>query len=214
MDELRQRLKVDTTPVIGKNVQLIMQYIEKEKVIQKQFDEDDGIDVNAEDYKPEASVITDYINSFLNYRNIRTEQAYISRANDGNNSREVREMLAKLDEQRRRVHNRALSSMIGINRFAKMNGLEPIYTGRMLTEEEIQSHDPLKNDVREEMTNAMLKLLIDIETYSLQINEGSKEEILEFQRNMGKFNRDYGVEKPLKTDEGDIIFKDFNGRAV
>ena len=99
MDELRQRLKVDTTPVIGKNVQLIMQYIEKEKVIQKQFDEDDGIDVNAEDYKPEASVITDYINSFLNYRNIRTEQAYISRANDGNNSREVREMLAKLDEQ-------------------------------------------------------------------------------------------------------------------
>ena len=60
----------------------------------------------------------------------------------------------------------------------------------------------------------MLKLLIDLENYSLQINEGSKEEILEIQRNMGKFNRDYGVEQPLKTDEGDIIFKDFNGRAV
>ena len=211
MMNFRKSLKVNVEPKKKTNsVDLIMQYMEKEKDENRMFDEADGIDIYAEDYKPEADAIIRMIENMLKYRELRTEQAFVSKMNSGNNSREIREKLAELDKDRREKHNLALSSLKGLNEFAKRYGLEPIYTGRELTEEQIESHDSATYDTREEMTDAFLKLLIDIEKSAIEEYGNSKVEMMKLQKDIDKTKRQYGVKKELEHDDGNIEFNDMN----
>lgn len=211
MMNFRKSLKVNVEPKKKTNsVDLIMQYMEKEKNENRMFDEADGIDIYAEDYKPEADAIIRMIENMLKYRELRTEQAFVSKMNSGNNSREIREKLAELDKDRREKHNLALSSLKGLNEFAKRYGLEPIYTGRELTEEQIESHDSATYDIREEMTDAFLKLLIDIEKSAIEEYGNSKVEMMKLQKDIDKTKRQYGVKKELEHDDGNIEFNDMN----
>ena len=214
MNEFKENLKVDLKENHNiekdRTINLILQYIEKEKEENRRYDEEDGIDVNAEDYKPEADAIIMMIENMLKYRELRVEQAYISKMNMGNNSREFREKAVELDKDRREKHNLALTSLKGLNEFAKKYNLEPIYEGRVLTDEQIDSHDKFTYDVREEMTDAFLKMLIELGNFSIEKEVNSKEEIMKLQRRIDKTERKYGVKRELEHDDGDIEFKDFD----
>ena len=212
MNEFKENLKVDLKENHNiekdRTINLILQYIEKEKEENRRFDEEDGIDVYAEDYKPEAGAIIMMIENMLKYRELRVEQAYISKMNMGNNSREFREKATELDKDRREKHNLALTSLKGLNEFAKKYNLEPIYEGRVLTDEQIDSHDKFTYDIREEMTDAFLKMLIELGNFSMEKAVNSKEEIMKLQRRIDKTERKYGVKRELEHDDGDIEFKD------
>ena len=147
--------------------------------------------------------------AILAYRELRTEQAYISKIANTSNSRYIREQLADLDKDRREKHNLALTELKGLNRFAKDNGLEPIYKGKELSEEEIERHDNASYDIRMEMTDAFLKILLDLGKYTVKENTKSKEEIRAIQKDMDKVAREYGVKQELENDDGDILFDDF-----
>ena len=167
MNDFKESLKVNIEPEKeNKNVELIKMYINKEKEITKQFDKEDGIDVEAEDYEPKATATLMRIKSFLSYRELRTKQAYTSKMSKGNKDRAVMERLAKFDKDRREKHNLALTSLNGLVDFAERFNLEPIYTGKRLSEKEIKEHKADSYDTRLEMTDAFLQILIDLGNYS------------------------------------------------
>lgn len=211
-NNFKDNLKVDCIKEKQyRSVQLLLKCIEKEKEINKVFDEEDGIDINASDYEPSAEVTIRRIMNLLAYREVRVKQAYISKMNAGNNSRDIRATLSELDKDRREKHNLALSSLKGLVEFAKKNNLEPIYTGNILSEKEIEEHKPASYDVRQEMTNAFLKILKDLGDYSIRnfnVLEDSKE--LKYIHNkIYKIQSDYAVKEELIEDTGDILFYDF-----
>lgn len=217
MDNFKENLKVSVDPVEkSKSVELILQYIEKEKEINKEFDRKDGIDVDSEDYKPEADATIRRIMNLLDYREIRTEQAYLSKVRMGDNSRSNREIMAKIDKDRRDSHNLALSSFKGLNEFAIKNNMEPLYKGKMLSEEEIKSHDPSTYDIRMQMTDVFLNLLKELGDYTIRDypNQETKKDIENIQGRIYKFERDYGITQELLNDDGDILFKDTDERAM
>ena len=207
MNSLREDLKVENTPVVGQNVKILMQCIEKEKELQKKWDEEDGIDITATDYKPpEASLIMSCLKSFVDYRNalIKFHFSGLCTARDTN-------IRHGLDLNRRNTHNSALSSLNILNRFLKQNGFTPFYTGETLTEEQIDAHDNLP--VIENMTNVILKLLSDLEKYNGEFTSSSKEELTTIIDVIHHFNRQYQVIKsPTKYDD-DTIFKDSKDRT-
>jgi len=120
----------------------------KEKEINRMFDEEDGIDVNAEGYEPEAEVTLKRITNLLAYREIRAKQAYVSKVTRGDNSRKMRGLLSDIDKDRRVKHNLALTSLKGLVEFAKKYNIEPVYTGNILTEQEIEEHKASSYDTR------------------------------------------------------------------
>ena len=206
LDDIKVDLKQEEK---SKSVELIIKYIEKEKELNIMFDKEDGIDVDAEDYKPTENLITiDRLKNLLSYRTLRTRQAYISKISNGDNSRKTREMLVEIDKDRRDKHNLALSSFKGLNEFAKKYGLEPLYKGKMLTEEQIDSHDPSTYDIRKDMTDAFLKILIELGNYSARENFKGAKEIETVQDEIYRVERDYGVKGELKEDDGDVVFED------
>lgn len=212
MNNFKEELKVHIEPEKeNKNVELIKKYINKEKEIAMKFDETEGIDIYAEDYKPEASVTISRIMNLLAYRELRTKQAYTSKICQGNNDRATRERLAKFDKDRREKHNLALTSLNGLVDFAEKNNLEPIYTGNRLSEKEIEEHKAESYDTRLEMTDAFLQILIDLGNYSTRecADKSLKKDLESIKDKMYKFSRDYGVTQELSYDDGDILFKDF-----
>ena len=218
MENFKENLKVKLEPITNtenmdsfkesRNVELIIEYIKKEKEVNRMFDKADGIDVDAEDYKPDESVIVKKILNILEYRKLRTEQAWYSDMARGDFSRSTRQELYNLNNERRFKHNLALTSFLELNEFAKKYGLEPIYKGEMLTAKEIVDHNPGKLDARQEMTDSFLKLLLDLGDYSIRkCNEpDAKKELMKIQNNIAKIQRDYKVKKELEYDDGDILF--------
>lgn len=207
MNDFKESLKVNIESVTEKkSILLLKQYIAKEKELCKIFDEEDGIDVDAEDYKPEASVTIKRIMNLLEYRNIRVKQAYTSMIYSGDNSGTTRAMLADIDKSRREKHNLALTSLIGLVNFAKQYGMEPIYTGPLLSEQEIKEHKGTSQDVRMEMTDAFLKILMDLGEYSIAINNDS--DLRAIQNKIFKVRKDYAIKSDLSYDDGDIKFED------
>ena len=212
MNDFKESLKVNIEPEKeNKNVELIKMYINKEKEITKQFDKEDGIDVEAEDYEPKATATLMRIKSFLSYRELRTKQAYTSKMSKGNKDRAVMERLAKFDKDRREKHNLALTSLNGLVDFAERFNLEPIYTGKRLSEKEIKEHKADSYDTRLEMTDAFLQILIDLGNYSTRecSDKSLKKDLESIKDQMYKFSKDYGVTKELSYDDGDISFEDF-----
>lgn len=212
MNNFKESLKVSIEPdQENRNITLIKQYLNKEKELSRIFDEEDGVDINAEDYEPKAEITLMRIMNLLSYREIRTKQAYTSKICKGDNSRSTREMLSKLDKDRRDSHNLALESFKWLMDFAKKYNLEPLYTGPMLSEKEIEAHKPESYDARQEMTDAFLQILKDLGDYSTRncSDRGLKKDIESIQDRMYKISRDYGVKEELLHDDGDVLFKDF-----
>ena len=171
-----------------KRVTILQKYIEKNKEINRVFDEEDGIDTNNLNYEPDASAIINKIEAFSRIREISNE----------------------LDCDRRFTHNAALVALRGLVDFGKKNNLEPLYEGRLLTEEQIEAHDARTYDIRREMTDGFLQILKDIDFCKIQqVSSESSKEMNILRDTLDKVNRDYGVIKSLKHDDGDIEFKDF-----
>ena len=186
--------------------------MKKEKEINRMFDEEDGIDVNAEGYEPEAEVTLKRITNLLAYREIRAKQAYVSKVTRGDNSRKMRGLLSDIDKDRREKHNLALTSLKGLVEFAKKYNIEPVYTGNILTEQEIEEHKASSYDTRQEMTDAILRILKDLEDCSIiqGYGKGFEKEINRIQHKMYKTKRDYGIKQELLEDNGDVLFDDFD----
>ena len=186
-------------------------YINKEKEITKQFDKEDGIDVKSKDYEPKAEVTLMRIMSFLSYRELRTKQAYTAQMSKGNKDRTVMERLAQFDKDRREKHNLALTSLNGLVDFANKYNLEPIYTGKRLSTEEIKDFGSGTYETRLEMTEAFLQILIDLGNYSTRecADKSLKKDLEEIKDKMYNFSRDYGVKQELSHDDGNILFEDF-----
>lgn len=213
MNTFKESLKVESNSEIGnKSLDLIIQYLQLEMKENIQWDIEDGIDVTSEDYIPKADVTERRITNFLNYREIRTKQAYFSKLNSGDFSVTTRSMLADLDKDRREKHNLALTSLKGLVEFAKKHNLEPIYAGPILSEKEIESHTPSTYDTRMEMTDAFLQILNDLQTYTSTVcSDKHAQSILNNVVNkIYKVNRNYALKKELSHDDGDIEFEDFD----
>lgn len=213
MNSFKESLKVEISHEMeNKNLSLIMQYIQTEMKENIEWDKEDGIDVTAEDYTPEADVTERRLMNLLEYRNIRTKQAFLAKLNYGNNTRKERAMMSELDKDRREKHNLALTSLKGLVDFAKKHNLEPIYNGPMLSEEEIESHSSTTYDTRMEMTDAFLQILSDLQAYTSETcsNKDIRSVLNNISNQIHKSNRDYGVKKELTHDDGDIVFESFD----
>ena len=212
MNDFKENLRFNIEPEKEKkNVELIKMYINKEKEITKQFDKEDGIDVEAEDYEPKAEVTLMRIMSFLSYRELRTKQAYTMKISKGNKERSVMERLAQFDKDRRQKHNLALTSLNGLVDFAEKYNLESIYTGRRLSKEEIKNFGSGTYETRLEMTEAFLQILIDLGNYSTRecSDKSLKRDLESIKDEMYKVSRDYKVKRELSSDDGEIVFEDF-----
>ncbi len=201
-------------------IKLLLKYIEKEKELTREWDKEDGIDVDAEDYKITSLVNVDRIKNFIGYRNIRIEEAWFNKLNRGNTSREVREKAVDYDAERSRRHSLALNSMVGINRFGDEHGLPKFYDGELVQGSDIDNYRNI--DVRKKETDFFLQFIdklsrtsgIIIDRYmdeagiNREDSDGGMSFIKELQRNVDTVDNKYGVEKNLTEDDGDIKFKD------
>ena len=212
MDNCDEKYKVEDTPKVNINrtIEILRTYIEKEKEITRAFDEEDGIDVNDPNYEPEADAINRKLKNILGYREIRTLQAYASKLARGDYTKDTRSKLVEMDKARRSSHNLALANFKGLVEFGKKYGLESLYDGALLTDQEIERHTVDTLDVRKEMTDAFLKMLVDIDKtpYSLVDNK----EISVLKNKIEKVDRDYKVSKAIEHDDDDVEFEDFNDK--
>lgn len=199
-------------------VKLFLQYMKKEIELNREWDKEDGIDVDADDYKISLTCV-DRVKSFISYRNLRIEEAWYNKLNAGKNSREVREKVYAYDAERSRRHSVALNSMIGFNIFGERYGLPPFYDGEMLKASEIESYKNIP--ARKAETEFFLKFIdklsrmssIKLKKYfeEVGIDENSKQEnefIKELQSNLETVDRKYGVEEPLLEEDAKIKFVD------
>lgn len=200
-------------------IKLLLQYIQKEKELTRQWDKEDGIDVDAEDYKIKSLLCIDRIKSFIAYRNIRVEEAWYLKLNRGVTSREVREKACEYDAKRSRRHSLALNSMIGLNMFADKYELPKFYDGEMLEPKEIENYRNIP--VRKEQTKFFLCFIDSLSRTSsttiqkyfeeLGIKEKAEEDIpfiRELQSGVESIDSAYGVEETLLDEDGEIKFKD------
>lgn len=201
-------------------IKLLLEYMKKEKELTRQWDEEDGIDVNAEDYKIDNLVTVDRIKNFIGYRNIRVEEAWFNKLNRGNTSREVREKAYDYDAERSRRHALALAGMIGLNEFGERYGLPKFYEGELVCGSDIDNYKNI--DVRKKETDFFLQFIDKLsrtsgilmkkymEEENMDISKSEEELgfIRELQKNVDTVDNKYGVEKNLTEDDGDITFKD------
>lgn len=199
-------------------IKLLLEYMKKEKELTREWDEEDGIDVNAEDYKIDGLATVDRIKNFIGYRNIRVEEAWFNKLHRGDTSRETREKAYDYDAERSRRHSLALNSMIGLNEFGKKYDLPVFYEGELVTGTDIENYKNIPT--RKKETDFFLQFIdklsrtpaIVMQKYFEQvgIEKGGQEEsfIRELQSNVENIDNKYGVEKNLIEDDGDIKFKD------
>lgn len=178
--------------------------------------------------------VLESIKNIMNYRNLRTEQAYyaklayeydnqfkIGRNNVCKTVRQAGEFdrsfwkdrLYELDKNRRNTHNKALAGFTSMVNKGRLYGFPKIYTGKVLTADEIDKHG--NPDIREKMTDVMFEMLFTIEDSVIE-QEHEKiqadKDILGLRKEMRAFNREYGVVQSMRKDEdrhedGGIIFE-------
>lgn len=162
-------------------------------------------------------ILGDILN-IMKYRNLRTEQVYYAKLSYeydhldiSKQCKEVRNAgsLARshwgtrserLDQDRRQTHNKALISFNSILKVGRDNGLESLFNGKTLTNEEIVKHE--RAERREEITDSMLEMLYTIEESVIeQENSKLSQNLNTLKGEMRSFNRNYGVTKSLLKDE-------------
>ena len=177
-------------------IELLKEYINKE--------------VSMFECEPEDTSSFTRVKAFLDYRNIRIKQAWYAKISKGETSREYASRRSELDKERRLYHNAALTALLSFDRAAEVLDLPPIYTGKKLTKEQIESHDSGSLDARKEMTDWFFGLVNEIYDYTPEredLNKRKEEGFIEsLQGGVYKFDREYGVEEPIREDDGDVIF--------
>lgn len=194
-------------------IDLLIQYAKKEAELNKEFDRDDGIDVDSDDYTLNYESTKGRIESFIRYKEIRTEQYWYSVVFKDSDSKSYAVGRNELDKQRRFLHNAALQSVIGFDTFSQRFKLSKLYEGNLLTPEQIENHDDKVYDIRMEMTDFIFDLLKEIEDIRVNREISEKDSdyksfISDLQNKIEKVNRDYGVTKSLDKDEGDMKLED------
>lgn len=212
MSNFREDLKVPDTNENTDMVALIHEYLDTARNMVKEVDKENGIDIEASDYIPDISFMTNRLQLLLDYKEIRAEQAWVSKLCQGDNSRSTREYLSSIDSERREKHNRALVSFINLNDFGKKHNLEPLYKGKVLTTKEIESHDPKVYDIRTNMTNAFLKILSDLGKQSPIIQADS--DLLDTRKRIDSLKVRYGIVKDLSHDDSTFGFADEKDRDL
>lgn len=161
----------------------------------------------------------EHIMAMLEYRDLRTEQAYYAMLayiydhnkfgrnvpkevkNAGEWDRSYwKERIIALDNNRRSKHNRALASFYDFVQIGRVNNLDYIYVGDILLPKEAFRYE--RPEVRTQMTNAMLELLKSIED-SVQVGIEQNEQLKRIKTDMNSFNRSYKVSKSLTDDESE-----------
>lgn len=179
---------------------------------------DISLDLIRQYLEKDPSLLSNFLN-ILEYRNLRTEQVYYAKlayqydhldipkqCKEVRNAREMERSFwsyqsETLDKRRRETHNTALASFDGIVRTGRQSGLKPIYDGKTLTSIELRQHvEPI---LREQMTNAMFRMLYAIEDQI--ITKETNEQIIEVKRRMKEFNKTYKVSKSILEDESEKI---------
>lgn len=187
-------------------INLLIEYAKKEAELNKEFDREDGIDVNSNEYELNYESTKKRIETFIRYKEIRTKQYWYSMKFKDSSVKSYATGRNELDKQRRFLHNSALQSVLGFDKFAERFNLPKLYEGNLLTAEEIESHDSKAYDKRMEMTDFLFSLLNEIEDLdiNMQIEESDKE-YTDFMSNLKKqvekVDRDYGVKSSIKKDE-------------
>lgn len=162
------------------------------------------------------------IKAMMDYRDLRTQQAwlpnYINELNEDPNASyleigRLRETVVRLDKERRSYHNKALGNFNGLVNDMKKRGINFFYRGNIMdpNKEENKYGDP---NVRQEMTDFFLGCLYDVEDMSVaDINRAfdgkyskGAESLKAVRSQLVQSSRGYGVDKPLKEDDGDITF--------
>lgn len=191
------------------NLKLLFQYMDKEAEMNRQFDKEDGIDVDAPDYKPESTVLKRIL-SFEKYRRAYTESMYqdfLVQAGYKKNP----SLTEELDRNQRQAHNSALSHLLGFKNLSKVLGLEPLYKGAEVSKESIKGMDSDHSDARKEMTDFFLKLITELSDYNVREIENNylRENALTIRNTIRKDNHDFRVKDDgLKEYHGDIEFED------
>lgn len=199
-------------------VKLFLKYLKKEKELRLKWDEEDGYDINASDYKLNLLCV-DRVKSFISYRNIRIEEAWYSKLNKGKRTKEVINKLYDYDEERVKRHAKALKAIIDINKFGEDNGLEKFYDGEVLDDKDISSYRNIP--VRKKETDFFLRFVdtlgrtpgIKIKQYFKEIGvEGEAKEELDFirelQAGVEKVDRMHNVQQPILSDDENVKFGD------
>ena len=163
------------------------------------------------------------IEKMMQYRDHRTKQSWLSGFyyrsrgyRDGDLKMQSLSLeIGRLDRERRNYHNQALASFYSFVNDMKSNGIPPIYSGRIMTpfdDKEKRYGDP---NIRQEMTDAFLKMLYDVSETTiadLGIERGEYSEgVKAFNQIKGELrhqDHSYKVDKPLIKDDGDITFND------
>lgn len=185
----------------------------------------DNIDILKEYLTANPGLLND-LNRILEYRNLRSEQAYYARlaheydyGDIMNQNKIVRDAgamdrdfwkykIEHLDKQRRDYHNNALTSFNNFLETGLKHGLDYIYVGPTLTDKEVTKY--LRSERRAHITDAMFQLLAIIENAAVE----KTETLYPVQKGMNSFNRVYNIKSSLihdedKSNNGGIEF-DFN----
>jgi len=198
-------------------IKLLLLYMKKEKEIIIESDREEGIDVDAPDYKLISGCVG-RIQSFISYRNIRIEEAWYQKLNKGRRLESYERKCNEYDTERSRRHATALNSLAGFNEFGKNFGLPKFYDGELLTAREIENYQNIP--VRLEETAFFLQLVdklgrvkaIEVQKYfeEVGIEEGKEESTFfrELQRSISKTEDDYNVKQPLLEEDGETIFRE------
>lgn len=163
------------------------------------------------------------IKAIMDYRNLRTEQAYyaklayeydhqfklpkVSKAirSAGEFDRSFwKDRLVELDKRRRATHNKSLTGFARMVNTGRLYGFPKIYKGKVLTADQIENHQ--EPAIREQMTDAMFDMLFTIENAIIE-QENEKESpkeaqlITDTRKEMQQFNREYSVKTSMQKDE-------------
>lgn len=208
--------------------EMLYKAIQQEFKTEKEYDREDGVDVESPEYRPD-SLILKAIEAFESYRKVRIEQAYFAKMSNNLSQQQKALRFAEYDENRRYAHNNALGCVNMLNRVVQMLGFPPVYTGRSMTDEEIENHTNL--DARKECTDFFLNLIAQLEDMSItkleqlegdksqedkdksqEAKQFAKENLSGASRAIRRTTIDYGLKYAFKEDDGDIVFEDDDGR--
>lgn len=193
----------------SEELELLFQYIEKENEIITEFDKEDGIDVEAEDYVPD-SMMMNRLSAMEDYRIAKTLLASVKKMMTDGLCGKNPEMVNSLDRDQRQKHNRALTSLMSMNEFAEKQGLPQLYTGKLVDKHDIRDLGTGNLEARIEMTNFFLGLLTQLSKYNVRElkNEYLKKQLKDVQRKMDATNSKYKVKKELSSYDSEIEFYD------
>ena len=178
---------------------------------------------NIKEYLRRNPNLLSAIKDIMDYRNLRTEQAYYAKLayeydhqfklskvskivrNAGEFDRSFwKDRLIELDKRRRATHNKSLTGFSRLIKTGRLYGYPKIYSGKILEADQIENYQEL--ETRAQMTDAMFDMLYTIENAIFEqeaIKDGTQEAktVKEMQEEMQKFNREYDVITSMRKDE-------------